>query len=100
MTKDMEFKSVVLFVSDGNCPECEKAKALITEVGLEDEIQICSTDDIERHPERNDIMMEVQYNSGALPVCICTYKHEDSIVLGGAEILRYLRLYKRFAENR
>ena len=97
----MEFKDCVLFVSDGECPLCEKAKEIIKTAGFENEVQICSVEDIREHPLRNDIMMEVQFNNGALPVCIIEpVNNEEAVVMCGARLIRYMNYYRAFLEGR
>ncbi len=94
----MEFKDCVLFVSDGECPFCDKAKEIISNNGFDNLVQVCSVTDIAEHPQRDEIMMEVQFNNGALPACIVMPKNADekAVVLCGSKLIRYLVNYSKF----
>ncbi len=68
----MEFKDCVIFMVDGVCPVCDEVKSILQEVtelwpAFADTYQLCSNADIEKHPDRIEIMMEIQFQNGSMP---------------------------------
>lgn len=66
----IEFKDIVVFISNNECPACERVMTAILQAGLMNEVNIYDQDAIEAHKLRSEIMTQLALQNMLLPVCV------------------------------
>ena len=102
----MEFNETVIFMVDGVCPVCDEVKSILQEVtelwpAFKDKYQICSNADIDKHPDRIEIMTEIQFQNGAMPAVRVPVDSSDKcLVFCGTYAVKWARFIRDSVSKR